>query len=427
MHTTYTNRKRKSTTWAVLLLSGMLLLNMNTTTGYAAASTESLSKPAWTSSSLMLNEANTEKDVMIKNIYAVPAKNLVYVHTSQPVTKTSSKTTLDWQLDSLQALDAKTGQLKWSTIFHEKSGPYTTYSNSVYASNGTAYVYMEYSDKSKKLYSFNTSGKTNWVKTVNSSANISLMDNDNLLVATSQGVQSNGSVRSTLSLYDQKGKLLTEKTIAGTVLKAAQGRIVVDASKQVKSGNFWQPVANPKVEIYDTSLNRLSFYQFPADANTQGDGGGEALAILDDGSVLMRANFETTGNRLMGFGSDGKLTWGRAIAGDAYIQTAGNGYTVLTGSKLELYTMKGKVTERMFKDAQPVLMHVDRTQDGQYQLDFAKTGYILDPQTLEDVHVYTVSTAVPSLESISTYMNDVIYSMKGEALSKYALKSSSAK
>ncbi|MNW63673.1 hypothetical protein D3C74_418990 [compost metagenome] len=89
--------------------------------------------------------------------------------------------------------------------------------------------------------------------------------------------------------------------------------------------------------------------------------------------------------------------------------------------------MKGKVTERMFKDAQPVLMHVDRTQDGQYQLDFAKTGYILDPQTLEDVHVYTVSTAVPSLESISTYMNDVIYSMKGEALSKYALKSSSAK
>ncbi|WP_434749827.1 PQQ-binding-like beta-propeller repeat protein [Paenibacillus amylolyticus] len=426
MHT-YTNPKRKSTTWAVLLLSGMLFLNLNTTTGSAAAATESLPKPAWTSSSLMLNEANTEKDVMIKDIYAVPSKNLVYVHSSQPVTKTSSKTTLDWQLDSLQALDAKTGQLKWSTIFHEKSGPYTTYSNSLYTSNGTAYVYMEYSDKSKKLYSFNTSGKTNWVKNVNASATVSLMDNENVLVATSQGVQANGSVRSKLSIYDKKGKLLTEKTINGSVLQAGHGRIVVDASKQVKSGNFWQPAANPKIEIYDSSLTRLSFYQFPADANTQGDGGGEALAILDDGSVLMRANFESTGNRLMGFGSDGKLAWGRTIAGDAYIQTIGNGYTVLTGPKLELYTMKGKVTERLFQDTQPVLMHVDRTQDGQYQLDFTKTGYILDPQTLEDVHVYTVSAAVPSLDRISTYMNDVIYSMKGEALSKYVLKSSSAK
>ncbi|WP_342552410.1 hypothetical protein [Paenibacillus sp. FSL R7-0652] len=419
----FNTHKHKSTKWAVLLLSGMLLLNMNST-GYAAAAAESFPKPAWTSTSLMLTEANTEKDVLIKEIYAVPSKNLVYVHASQPVIKTSSKTTLDWQLDSLQALDAKTGQLKWSTIFHEKSGPYTTYSNSLYTSNGTAYVYMEYSDKSKKIYSFNTSGKTNWVKTVNSSASISLMDNDNLLVAASQGVQANGSVRSTLSLYDKKGKLLTEKAITGTVLQAGHGRIVVDASKQVKSGSFWQPAANPKIEIYDSSLTRLSFYQFPADANTQGDGGGESLAILDDGSVLMRANFESTGNRLMGFGPDGKLAWGRAIAGDAFIQTAGSGYTVLTGPKLELYTMKGKVTERLFQDAKPVLMHVDRTQDGQYQLDFAKTGYILDPQTLEDVHVYTVSTAVPSLDRVSAYTNDVFYSMKDEALSKFVLKSS---
>lgn len=89
--------------------------------------------------------------------------------------------------------------------------------------------------------------------------------------------------------------------------------------------------------------------------------------------------------------------------------------------------MNGKVTERLFQDAKPVLMNVDRTQDGLYQLDFAKTGYILDPQTLEDIHVYTVSTAVPSLDHVSAYANDVIYSMKGDALSKYALKVSSAK
>ncbi|CAI6078201.1 hypothetical protein PAECIP112173_02533 [Paenibacillus sp. JJ-100] len=425
MHTRK-NHRHKSTKWAIILLSGMILLNLSTT-GYAAEATESLPKPAWTSSSLMLNEANTEKDVMIKGIHAVPSKNLVYVHTSQPVTKTSSKTTLDWQLDSLQALDAKTGQLKWSTIFHEKSGPYTTYSNSLFTSNGTAYVYMEYSDKTKKLYSYNTSGKTNWVKTVNSSATISLMDNDNLLVAASQGAQANGSVRSTLSMYDKKGKLLAEKVITGTVLQAGHGRIVVDASKRVKSGSFWLPIANPKIEIYDSSLTRLSYYQFPADANSLGDGGGESLAILDDGSVLMRANFENKGNRLMGFGTDGKLAWGRAIAGNAYIQTAGNGYTVLTGPKLELYTMKGKVTERSFQDTQPALMQVYRTQDGQYKLDFAKTGYILDPKTLEDIHVYTVSSAVPSLDGVSTYMDDVFYSIKGEALSKLVLKSSSSK
>ncbi|WP_336765181.1 hypothetical protein [Paenibacillus sp. USHLN196] len=422
----HTLTKHKSKTWAALILSGMLLFTMNTTS-YAAASPESMPKPAWTSSSLLLSEANTEKDVLIKEIYAVPSKNLVYVHAAQPVTKTSSKTTLDWQLDSLQAFDATTGQLKWNTIFHEKSGPYTTYSDSVYASNGTAYVYIEYSDKTKKLYSFNTSGKTNWVKTVNSPASISLLDNDTLMVSSSQGVQSNGSVRSAISLYDKKGKLITEKTINGAVLKADHGRIVVDASKQTKVGNFWQQAANPKVEIYDRTLNRLSFYQFPSSANTLGDGGGESLAILSDGSIIMRANFENTGNRLMGFGIDGKLAWGRAIAGDAYIQTAGNSYTVLTGQKLELYTMKGKVTERTFKDAQPALMRVDQTQDGQYQLDFAKTGYILDPQKLEDVHVYTTSASVPSLEGISTYMDDIIYSMNNETLSKYVLKPTPAK
>lgn len=84
--------------------------------------------------------------------------------------------------------------------------------------------------------------------------------------------------------------------------------------------------------------------------------------------------------------------------------------------------MKGKVTERTFKDAQPALMHVDQTQDGQYQLDFAKKGYILDPQTLEDVHIYTTSASVPSLEGVSTYVDDVIYSMNDETLSKYVLK-----
>ncbi|PQP84982.1 hypothetical protein C0Q44_10915 [Paenibacillus sp. PCH8] len=422
----HTLNKHKSKTWAALILGGMLLFTMNTTS-YAASSTEPMPRPAWTSSSLMLSEVNTEKDVLIKEIHAVPSKNLVYVHASQPVTKTSSKTTLDWQLDSLQALDATTGQLKWNTIFHEKSGPYTTYSDSVYTSNGTAYVYMEYSDKTKKVYSFNTSGKTNWIKTVNSPSSISLLDNDTLLIASSQGVQSNGSVRSAISVVDNKGKLITQKTINGNVLKAGHDRIVVDASRQTKVGNFWQQAANPKLEIYDRTLNRLSFYPFPANANTLGDGGGESLAILDDGSIIMRANFENTGNRLMGFGIDGKLAWGRAIAGDAYIQTAGNGYTVFTGQKLELYTMKGKVTERMFKDTQPAFMRTDQTQDGQYQLDFAKTGYILDPQTLEDVHVYTTSASVPSLESVSTYMNDVIYSINEETLSKYVLKSSAAK
>ncbi|KAF4325775.1 hypothetical protein G195_000576 [Phytophthora kernoviae 00238/432] len=306
----------------------MLLFSLHTPS-YAAESNAPLPKPAWTSSSLALTEVNTEKDVIIKELNAVPSKNLVYVHSSQPVIKTSSNTKLDWQLDSLQALDATTGQLKWNVIFHEKSGPYTTYSNSLYSSYGTAYVYMEYSDGTKKVYSYNTSGKTNWVKTVNNSSSIYLLDNDTLLVASSAGVQSNGSVRSAISLYDKKGKLITEKTINGAVLKAGSNRIVVDASKQTKVGNYWQAAANPKVEIYDRTLNRLSFYQFPSNANTLGDGGGESLAILDDGSVIMRANFENTGNKLMGFGTDGKMAWGRAIA----------------GQKLELYTMKGKVTE----------------------------------------------------------------------------------
>lgn len=422
----HTSNKRKSKTWAALILSGMLLFSLHTPS-YAAESNAPLPKPAWTSSSLALTEVNTEKDVIIKELNAVPSKNLVYVHSSQPVIKTSSNTKLDWQLDSLQALDATTGQLKWNVIFHEKSGPYTTYSNSLYSSYGTAYVYMEYSDGTKKVYSYNTSGKTNWVKTVNNASSIYLLDNDTLLVASSAGVQSNGSVRSAISLYDKKGKLITEKTINGAVLKAGSNRIVVDASKQTKVGNYWQAAANPKVEIYDRTLNRLSFYQFPSNANTLGDGGGESLAILDDGSVIMRANFENTGNKLMGFGTDGKMAWGRAIAGDAYIQTAGNGYTVFTGQKLELYTMKGKVNERSFKDQQEPLMVVERTQDENYKLNFAKSGYILDPQTLETVHEYAFASTPGVLDGYSTYSDHIIYQINDDALSKYVLKTATAK
>ncbi|MEC0124703.1 hypothetical protein [Paenibacillus pabuli] len=422
----HTSNKRKSKTWAALILSGVLLFSLHTPS-YAADSNAPLPKAAWTSSSLALKEVNTEKDVIIKELNAVPSKNLVYVHSSQPVIKTSSNTKLDWQLDSLQALDATTGQLKWNVIFHEKSGPYTTYSNSLYSSYGTAYVYMEYSDGTKKVYSYNTSGKTNWVKTVNQSSSIYLLDNDTLLVASSPGVQSNGSVRTAISLYDKKGKLITEKTINGAVLKAGSNRIVVDASKQTKVGNYWQAAANPKVEIYDRTLNRLSFYQFPSNANTLGDGGGESLAILDDGSVIMRANFANTGNKLMGFGTDGKMAWGRTIAGDAFVQTAGSGYTVFTGQKLELYTMKGKVTERTFKDQQEALMIVERTQDENYKLNFAQTGYILDPQTLDTIHEYAFASSPGMLDGYSTYSTHIIYQINDDALSKYVLKTASAK
>lgn len=421
----HTLNKRNTKTWAALILSGMLLFSMNTPSYAAtsATSTEALTKPSWTSSSLMLSEVNAQEDVRIKEIHAVPSKNLVYVHSYQPVTKINSKTTLDWNLDSLQALDATTGKLKWNVIFHEKSGPYTTYSNSLYADNGTAYVYMEYSDGTKKVYSYNTSGKTNWVKTVNAPSDLYLMNNGTLMIASSTGPLSNGSVRSSISLYDAKGKLITAKTINGAVLKAGNDRIVVDASKQTKVGNYWQQAANPKVEIYDLTLNRLSFYQFPTNANTIGDGGGESLAILEDGSVIMRANFDNTGNKLMGFGSDGKLAWGRSIAGNAFVQTAGNGYTVFTGQKLELYTMKGKVTERMFKDKQDVLTVVDQTQDGKYKIDFASTGYILDPTTLESIHEYTFTSSPEEMKGYSTYTDDIIYTFKNEALSKYVLNS----
>lgn len=414
------SHKRNTKALTALLLGSALFFGIT-----GAGSAEALTKPSWTSPSVVLSEANTEEQVSIKELHAVPAKNLVYVHTSQPVTKTSSNTTLDWQLDSLQAYDATTGQLKWSNIFHEKSGPYTISSKSLYSSTGTAYVYMAYSDGTKKVYSYNTSGKTNWVKNVQAPSEIYLLDNDTLLVSSSQGVQTNGTVRSTLSLYDRKGTLTGSKTINGAVLQAGNHRIVVDASKQTKVGGYWQRAANPKVEIYDQTLNRLSFYQFPSNANTIGDGGGESLAVLEDGSVIMRANFANTGNKLMGFGADGKLSWGRSIAGNAYIQTSGKGYTLLTGQKLELYTMKGKVTERIFKDEQPVLMHVVRTQDGMYRLDFAKTGYILDPETLKTVHTYTSSTS-PLFENAATYIDNVFYAIRQDALNKYVIPAASS-
>ena len=68
-----TLNKRNTKTWAALLLSGVLLFSMNTT-GYAAVQSEPLPKPAWTSPSLMQTQVNTEKDVLVKEINAVPAK-----------------------------------------------------------------------------------------------------------------------------------------------------------------------------------------------------------------------------------------------------------------------------------------------------------------------------------------------------------------
>jgi hypothetical protein len=129
----------------------------------------------------------------------------------------------------------------------------------------------------------------------------------------------------------------------------------------------------------------------------------------------------------MGFGTDGKMAWGRAIAGNAYVQTAGSGYTVFTGQKLELYTMKGKVTERTFKDQQEPLMAVERTQDENYKLNFAKSGYILDPQTLETVHEYAFASTPGMLDGYSTYSDHIIYQINDDALSKYVLKTATAK
>lgn len=111
------SHKRNTKALTALLLGSALFFGIT-----GAGSAEALTKPSWTSPSVVLSEANTEEQVSIKELHAVPSKNLVYVHTSQPVTKTSSNTTLDWQLDSLQAYDATSGQLKWSTIFHEKAG-----------------------------------------------------------------------------------------------------------------------------------------------------------------------------------------------------------------------------------------------------------------------------------------------------------------
>ncbi|WP_458119723.1 hypothetical protein [Paenibacillus sp. Z6-24] len=411
------NRKPKHK-WAALLLAGMVSFSLAAPVS-AADKLQPLSNPSWTSPSLFKDKMENALAIRATDVHAVPAKKIAYVHTQQDMPNTTGNTENSWYLDTLQAYSTVTGKPQWSYVLHESDGPYTLTTQMAYTSYGTVYVYADYSDGTHKLHSINTSGKANWVKTLPDASDITLLKDGSLLVASRGKVNNQGIIRSSLSRYDNNGKLLNQQAIQGSVLHAEGNRIIVAASKLTKNENGWQAVPNPRIDVYGLNLKKLYRYQFPANANVYGDG-SDSMFVLKNGTVLIRTNIDQVGNKLFAFDPKGKLLWGRMIPGGSITQSTGTGYTTYENGNLKLYNVassKSVASVSLEGDAADYTW-VKRTTDGNLMVNMDDRMYILYPSNLAVVHVFNTT----KLGSPVDYNDHTVYSVNEKVLTRYPLK-----
>ncbi len=413
-----TPHPRRGYTWTAALLTGVLGMSI-ALPAWAADTVTRLSPASWSSSPLLADQVDNALASRVTDVHAVPAKSLVYVHTQQDIPNTTGKTQNSWYLDTLKAYSSTTGKLQWSYSLHQPAGAYTLSTQTVYTNYGTVYLYAEYSDGTYRLYSIHSSGKLNWEKSLSDAATITWMKDGSLLVASRGTVNAEGVIRSTLSRYDNNGKLLNQQAIQGSLLKAEADRILIAASKLNKNQNGWQMVPNPQVDVYGLELKRLYKYQFPAKSNIYGDG-SDSMFVLKDGTVLIRANIEDVGNKLFGFDAKGKLMWGRVIPGGSITQSTGTGYVIYNNKVLQLYnTSSGQALASVALEGTPAdYTWVLRTSDGNLMINMDDRTYIIYPSTLAVVN--TIDTT--NLGSPIDYVNRTVYSIKDNTLFKYVVK-----
>ncbi|WP_017811505.1 PQQ-binding-like beta-propeller repeat protein [Paenibacillus shenyangensis] len=409
---------KKHSRWATLLLAGMVSLSLSAPAS-AAEKVQPLSNPSWTSPSLFTDKMDNALAVRATEVHAVPAKKLAYVHTQQDIPNTTGKTENSWYLDTLQAYSTVTGKSQWSYVLHESDGPYTLATQMAYTSYGTVYMYADYSDGTHKLHSIHPSGKANWVKDLPDASSISLLKDGSLLVASKGKVNNQGIIRSTLSRYDNNGKLLNQQAIQGSVLKADGNRIIVAASKLTKNQNGWQAVPNPRIDVYGLALKRLYNYQFPSNVNVYGDG-SDSMFVLKNGTVLIRTNIDQVGNKLFAFDPKGKLLWGRQISGGSITQSTGTGYVTYENGNVKLFTVaSGKSASSINLEGDAAdYTWVKPTSDGNLMINMDDRTYILYPSNLAVIHVFDTT----KLGSPIDYIAHTIYSVNEDTLTKYPLK-----
>ncbi len=402
--------------WGAFVLSAAVLLSAP---GYAdAAGTltgSELPQPSWTSAAVYDASSASAHDIRF-----IKSRGLVYAHTVQNIKKNSSKTSYDWYLESITAFDAATGTQKWSRTFHEKSGPYTVASSLLYAENGTVYFTGTFSDKTQKIHAIRADGKEAWSRSIPFGSQVYMLGDESLLIASPQGPDKRGIVKTTTVHCDTAGKTLASKTLTGSVLTAEGERIVVDTSRLVKmSSNDWDRSPSPSVEVYAPDLKRIYTYKFPASVNLLGDGGGQPILVQDDGTVIFRGSITGTVNKLFAFSPEGRLLWGRVIPADSVILSTGSGYVTYSNRKLTSVKLDGKKAERTLTDEPGQIVVLERSDDGELQVDMAETLYILDPDTLD------ITRAVSNLPLRSdyafAYAGNVLYAAESGSLVKYAL------
>lgn len=404
--------------WGAFVLSAAVLLSAP---GYAHAAgivaDSTLPQPSWTSASVYDTSSASAHEVRF-----VKSRGLVYTHTVQNVKKSSSKTSYDWYLETVTAFDASTGVQKWSRTFHDKAGPYTIASSLLYAGDGTLYFTGTFSDKTQTLYALKPDGRQLWSRSLSFGSDVYLLGDESLLIASGLGTDSRGTAKTAVVHCGSDGRTLASKTLTGRVLTAEGGRIVVDASRLVKSGGVWDRSPSPSVEVYTPDLKRVYAYKFPSSINLLGDGGGPPILVQADGTVIFRGSIAGTVNKLIALSPQGKVLWGRTIPADSVIASTGSGYVTYSNRMLTAFTLGGKLAERKLDDQPGQIVVLEQSDDGGLQIDMADTLYVLDPDKLEIVQA--VSNRPLRSDYAFAYAGGTLYAAENGSLVKYVLEKS---
>ncbi|WP_411347637.1 hypothetical protein [Paenibacillus sp. WLX2291] len=364
-----------------------------TTATSATASSNGLQpQKAWASDNLLTTSAlvaDASQSVMA-DTYVVPAKKLVYVHISQLIQNTgAAKTQYSWVVDSLKALDQNTGKVKWTYTFHESAGPYTLYSLAKFTASGTAYVFQSFSDNTYRLYSINSSGELNWIRSLprqgdGDIVDFEVMQDGSIVAAVQHDYNSKGIYTTDLLRFQAGGKLLNRTSVQGQVLGIQQNRILFNASPLVKDkSGIWGNPYSPQIAVYDLSLKKTFAYKLPKNAYVFSESNAGQL-VMPDGSVVIRAEATSTQDKLYGFSPTGTLLWGRLIPVDAFVQPAGSGYATYSPSTmtLDLYSFKGKIATHSFNELADETTDLTTNVNGNLMLNLAQRTYVINPQTL---------------------------------------------
>ncbi|NGZ77566.1 outer membrane protein assembly factor BamB family protein [Saccharibacillus alkalitolerans] len=401
--------------WGAFVLSAAVLLSAP---GYADAAGSTagnpLPQPSWTSASVYDTSSASAHDIRY-----VKSRSLIYVHTVQSVKKTSSKTPYDWHLETVTAFDASTGAQKWSRTFHEKGGAYTIASSILYAENGAVYFTGTFSDKTQKIYALSPNGRETWTRSVSYGSDVYMLGDESLLIASPQGPDKRGFVKTSAVRCDSAGRVIAAKTLKGSILTAEGQRLVVDTSRLVKIGGAWDRSPSPSVEVYTPELKRVYAYKFPSSVNLLGDGGGPAILVQDDNTVIFRGSVAGTVNKLFAFSPQGRLLWGRVIPADSVIYSTGSGYVTYSKRRLSAFDLSGKLAEHTLEDEPGQIVVMERSDDGRLQIDMADTLYVLDPHKLDVIQA--VSNLPLRSDYAFAYAGGVLYAAESGSLVKYAL------